>query len=106
MLENNFPANLGAGSGESGSATTFVAPASVGADAHADHESVAGVGDERGLSLEEKTVQRTGASAVRKARVSSLGQSTPARAVGAAGSHESDDCRADGRGGAGSQKAT
>ena len=32
-----------------------VAPASVGADAHADHESTAGTGDERGLSLEEKT---------------------------------------------------
>ena len=45
----------------------------LGADAHADHESVAGVGDERGLSLEEKTVQRTRASAVRKAGVSSLG---------------------------------
>jgi hypothetical protein len=40
-----------------GFATTVVAPASVGADAHADHESIAGVGDERGLSLEEKTVQ-------------------------------------------------
>jgi hypothetical protein len=31
-----------------------VAPASLGADAHADNESVAGVGDERGLSLEER----------------------------------------------------
>src|SRR5206468_10351752 len=49
------------GPGESGSATTAVAPSSIGADAHADHESAAGVGDERGLSLEEKTVQRTGA---------------------------------------------
>ncbi len=36
---------------------------SVGADAHADHESVAGAGHERGLSLEEETVQRTGAGA-------------------------------------------
>ena len=34
-----------------GSATTAVAPASLGADTHADNESVAGVGDERGLSL-------------------------------------------------------
>jgi hypothetical protein len=47
-----------------GAATTAVAPASLGADAHADNESVAGVGDERELSLEGKTVQRTGASAV------------------------------------------
>jgi hypothetical protein len=57
MRENNFSASLGTGSGESGSATTAVAPASVGADAHADHESVACVGDEQGLSLEEKTIQ-------------------------------------------------
>ena len=91
MRENNFLANLGAGSGESGSATTSVAPASVGADAHTNHESVAGVGDERGLSLEEKTIQRTRASAVRKASVSSLGQSTSARVAGAAGPRESDD---------------
>jgi len=39
-----------------------VAPASTGADVHADHESAAGARDERGLSLEEKTVQRTGTS--------------------------------------------
>jgi hypothetical protein len=41
-----------------------VAPSSVGADAHADHESTAGVGHERGLSLEEKTVQRARTSTV------------------------------------------
>ncbi len=58
MRENNFR-NLGTESGESRSAATAVAPASLGADAHADHESVAGVGHERGLSLEEKAVQRT-----------------------------------------------
>ena len=45
----------------------------VGADAYTDHESVACVGDERGLSLEEKTIQRTRSSTVRKAYVSSLG---------------------------------
>ena len=43
-----------------------MAPASVGADAHADQESVAGLGHERGLSLEEKAVQRTGTSALEK----------------------------------------
>ena len=69
---------------------TVVAPASVGTDAHANPESVAGAGDERGLSLEEKTVQCARASIVREARVGSLGQSAPARVVGAVGSHESD----------------
>ena len=91
MLENNFPQIWVPEPGESGSATTAVAPASVGADAHADHESAAGAGHERRLSLEEKTIQRTGTSAVREARVSSLGQSAPARVVGVAGPHESDD---------------
>src|SRR6266481_2557003 len=88
----SFSSNLGARSGKSRSAATVVAPASVGADAHADHESTAGAGDERGLSLEEKTVQRAGTSAVREALVSSLGQSALARVVGAVGPHESDHC--------------
>jgi hypothetical protein len=38
-----------------------------------NHESVACVGDERGLSLEEETVQRTRTSSVRETLVSSLG---------------------------------
>ena len=42
-------------------------------DAHTDHESVAGAGHERGLSLEEKAIQRTRASAVGKVSVSTLG---------------------------------
>ena len=67
-----------------------MAPASVGTNAHADHESTAGAGDERRLSLEEKAVQRTGASAVREALVGSLGQSASARVVGAVGPPESD----------------
>src|SRR5690349_2456631 len=83
-------ANLGTRSGESGSTATVVAPSSVGADAHADHESVAGVGDERRLSLEEKTIQRTRTSTARETVVGSLGQSAPARVVGVAGPHESD----------------
>ena len=41
-------------------AATALAPASAGADAHADHESIASVGHERGHALEEKTVERTG----------------------------------------------
>src|SRR5712692_12009816 len=83
-------ANLGTRSGESGSATTAVAPASVGADAHADHESAAGVGHERRQALEEKAVERTGASRVGEVGVGSLGQPATARVVGAAGPDQSD----------------
>jgi len=57
----------------------------------ADHESVAGVGDERGLSLQEKTVQREGTSTAGRTLVGSLGQSASTGVVGAAGPHESDD---------------
>ena len=45
----------------------------------------AGAGHERGLSLEEKTVQRTGTSTIRETLVGSLGQSTSERIVGADG---------------------
>jgi hypothetical protein len=54
------------GSGESGSATAVVAPASLGADAPADHESTAGVGDERRLSLEEKLFSEQGRAQLEK----------------------------------------
>jgi hypothetical protein len=52
MREKQLSANLGTESGELGSATTGVEPASVGAVAHADHESAAGASRE-GLSLVE-----------------------------------------------------
>src|ERR1700688_4137323 len=91
MLENNFPRIWVPDPENRDLRQLLWHPASVGADAHADHESAAGAGAERGLSLEEKAVQRTGTSAVREALVSSLGQSTSARVVGAAGPHESDD---------------
>jgi transposase len=55
MLENNFP-QIWIPSREPKSTATAVASASAGADAHEDHESAAGVGHERGLSLEEKAV--------------------------------------------------
>jgi len=58
MLENNFPQS-GYRVRRIGIYGNCCAPSSVGADAHADHESIAGAGDERGLSLEEKTIQRT-----------------------------------------------
>ena len=94
MRENNFPQIWrNTEPGESRFATTVVAPASLDTDAHADHESVARLGHERGLSLEEKTVQRTGTSLqLEEARARSLpGQSTPARVAGVAGLYESDD---------------
>jgi hypothetical protein len=90
MRENNFP-QIWIPGPENRDLRQLLWHRSVGADAHPDHESVTGVGDERGLSLEEKAIQRTRASAVRKARVRSLGQSPPARVVGAAGPYESDD---------------
>ena len=46
-----------------------------------------------GLSLEEETVQRSGASTVRETRIGSLGQSASARVAGVAGPHESDALR-------------
>jgi hypothetical protein len=49
--------------------------------------SIAG---KRMARLDKKAVQRTGASEVREAGVSSLGQSASARVVGAVGPHESD----------------
>src|SRR5256885_9000649 len=54
---------------------SVMAPTSAGADADADHESAAGRGDERRLSLEEKAVQRKRTRAARKTPVGSLGRS-------------------------------
>jgi hypothetical protein len=73
MMENNFPQIWVPDPENRDLRQLVVASPSVGADAHADHESVAGVGDERGLSLEEKTIQRTRTSTVRETLVSSLG---------------------------------
>ncbi len=66
MLENNFPQIWVPGPENPGSQATAMAPASLGTDAHADHESVAGVGHERGLSLEEKLFKRTRAKLLLK----------------------------------------
>src|SRR5215471_2499348 len=82
----SLSADLGTKSGESRSAATAVASASFGADAHANHESVASPGDERGQALEEKVVERTGPSAVRETSVGILGQPA-ARVAGTTGSH-------------------
>src|SRR5438094_4169318 len=63
MREDDIP-DLGNEPRESGSTTTAVAPTSNGADACADSESAAGVGDERRQALQEKAVARAGASRV------------------------------------------
>src|SRR6267154_1045325 len=88
----SLSSNLGTESGESGPTTTALAPASPSADADTGHESAASGGDERGLSLEEKTVQRTGTNSVGEALVGSLGQPAPKGIIGAAGPTGSKDC--------------
>src|SRR6266849_5410033 len=82
----SLSANLGTESGKSRCASTALAPASAGADAHADHESAAGSGDERGPALEIQAVERAGTGRTGKARVGSLGQPASTRVVGTAGS--------------------
>ena len=52
----SLPEDLGTELGEPGSAATAVAPASHGAGAHADHESVASGGAERRTALQEEVV--------------------------------------------------
>src|SRR6187549_2096258 len=69
----SLSAHLGTESRESGSAATAVASASVGADAHANHESVAGLSDERRQTLEEQAVERTGPGTVRETSIGFLG---------------------------------
>src|SRR6266550_30761 len=81
-----------------------MAPTSAGADADADHESAAGRGDERRLSLEEKAVQRKRTRAARETPVGSLGQSASERIIGAAGPAGSKNCGVNGSGRARSQE--
>src|SRR5947209_17084647 len=73
-----------------------MAPTSAGADADADHESAAGRGDERRLSMEEKAVQRKRTRAARKTPVGSLGQSASERIIRAAGPAGSKNCGVNG----------
>ena len=74
------------------------------ADAHADHESTAGSGDERRPATEEKAVERTRTSTARKASASNLGITAPARSARAAGPDESHHRRANRSGRTGSQE--
>ena len=56
LLRRSLSTNLGTESGESGPATTTMAPASVGADAHADHEPTSSAGHERRQAREVEAV--------------------------------------------------
>ena len=85
MNGRSLSADLGTKSGKSRSASTALAPASASTDAHTDHESTAGSGDERGPALESKAVERTGTGRTGEACVGSLGQSAPTRVVGDGG---------------------
>ena len=82
MREGNFPADLGTEPGEPRFTATAVASASAGADAHAVIlESVAGVGHDEGYRWKRKScsANRGEGCSGRKARVSSLAESAPAR---------------------------
>jgi len=65
MRENNFP-QIWVRVRRIGICDNFSGIVIGWCSAHANHESVAGAGDERGLSLEEKTIQRTRTSTVRE----------------------------------------
>src|SRR3984957_21239100 len=66
--------NLGGELGKSRSATTPVASASFGADAHTNHESVASRSSERRSAAKEAAVGSGGTSPVRSGRGGSVGQ--------------------------------
>ena len=60
----------------------------------------------RGLSLEEKLFSEQGRALLGETLVGTVGQSAPARVVGVAGPHESDDCGTNRSRRTGSQEAT
>src|ERR1700722_13759342 len=76
--------NLGGELGKSRSATTSVASASFGADAHTNHESVASRSPERRSAGKEAAVGAGGTSPVGVVRVGSVGQPAAKRTAGAA----------------------
>src|ERR1700722_440988 len=75
--------NLGGELGKSRSATTPVASASFGADAHTNHESVASRSSERRSAAKEAAVGSGGTSPVGVVRVGSVGQPSATRTAGA-----------------------
>src|SRR6202041_2413287 len=74
--------NLGGELGKSRSATTPVASASFGADAHTNHKSVASRSSERRSAAKEAAVGSGGTSPVGVVRVGSVGQPSATRTAG------------------------
>ena len=79
MLENNFPRNLGANSGESGCTATGVAPSSPGGNADASDESVTSDRHERRHTAQARAVDREGTGATGVIALASLDHSASAR---------------------------
>jgi hypothetical protein len=75
--------NLGGELGKSRSATTSVASASFGADAHTNHESVASRSSERRSAAKEAAVGSGGTSPVRVVRIGPVGKPAAKRTSGA-----------------------
>ena len=93
VAEGRLSADLGAELGEPGSAATSVASAPHGASAHSHHESTAGSGTQRRTAVPEEVVTGTRTPATGSVPVGSMGQPTPARSAGVAGSAEPNDYR-------------
>src|SRR5207249_11294451 len=91
--------------GKPKSAATVVASASLGADAHAGHESVACGSPQRRDTTEEGVVAASGPSPVGKFRAGLLEWPTKARPIGLAGSTDYENPGTDPGSGGGSREA-
>src|SRR5712692_4224210 len=101
----SLPEDLGAELGESRSATAVVASTPDGADAHADHESVARGGLERRGAAQKGAVAAGRACPAGVVSTGSVGQSAAARSAGVTGPTDPENPRAHAIAGAGSGKA-
>src|SRR5215472_5960257 len=90
----NLSSHLGANSGESGSTTAGVAPASPGGNANSGDESAPGRGHERRHTAEEGAVDREGPATARVTGPHAVDNPTPARTIEAIGPARSQHRRA------------
>src|SRR5579859_4748716 len=97
--------NLGGELGKPGSATTSVASASFGADAHTNHESVTSRGLERRSAAKEAAVGPGGTSPVGVVRVGSVGEPAATRTAGVVRPTEPEHSRVECGCGTGSDQA-
>jgi len=104
LLEDRFPRIWELG--KSRSATTSVASASFGADAHPDHESVASRGPERRSAAKEAAVGSEGTSPVGVVCVGPVGEPAATRTAGAIRPTEPEHPRVKCSYGTGSDQAT